>query len=100
MAKLRPWISIVYAFPQDGVYKFEASLASFRKKGTALLLFRYENIVGCSFAQQADIQISYNPIYGEDMIETGDDVLGYEMIDQNVELSVSSLTAQIVETTE
>lgn len=86
--------------PQDGVYKFEASLASLRKKGAALLLFRYENIVGCPFAQQVDIQISYNPIYGEDMIETGDDVLGYEMIDQNVELSVSSLTAQIVETTE
>ncbi len=87
--------------PQDGVYKFEASLASFRKKGTALLLFRYENIVGCPFAQQADIQISYNPIYGEEMIETDDGVLEDEIIDQNTELSVvSSLTAQIVEKAE
>jgi len=38
------------------------------------------------------------------MIETDDDVLGYELgyeiIDKNVELSVSSLTAQIVEKTE
>lgn len=65
-----------------------------------MLLFRYENIVGCSFAQQANILISYNPIYGEEMIETDDGVLGHEMIDQNVELSVSSLTAQIVEKTE
>lgn len=86
--------------PQDGVYKFEASLASFRKKGTALLLFRYENIVGCPFAQQADIKISYNPIYGEEMIETDDGVLEDEIIDQNTELSVSSLTAQIVEKAE
>ena len=70
------------------------------KKGTALLLFRYENIVGCPFAQQADIKISYNPIYGEEMIETDDGVLEDEIIDQNTELSVSSLTAQIVEKAE
>ena len=86
--------------PRDGFYTFTASLASFRKKGTALLLFRYENIVGCPFAQQADIQISYSPIYGEEQIETDDGVLEDEIIDQNAELSVSSLTAQIVEKTE
>lgn len=90
--------------PRDGIYTFTASLASLRKKGVVLLLFRYENIVGCPFAQQAEIQISYKPKYGEEMIETDDDVLGYELgyeiIDKNVELSVSSLTAQIVEKTE
>ena len=90
--------------PRDGIYTFTASLASLRKKGVVLLLFRYENIVGCPFAQQAEIQISYKPKYGEEMIETDDDVLGYELgyeiIDENVELSVSSLTAQIVEKTE
>lgn len=79
------------------VYTFTASLASLRKKGVVLLLFRYENIVGCPFAQQADIQISYIPKYGKESIETDDDVLGYEIYDENVELSVSSLTAQIVE---
>ena len=84
--------------PQEGVYKFAASLASLEKKGAVLLLFRYENIVGCSFAQQADIQISYKPIYGEEMLETDDGEHAHEMIGQNVELSVSSLTAQIVET--
>lgn len=90
--------------PRDGIYTFTASLASLRKKGVVLLLFRYENIVGCPFAQQAEIQISYKPKYGEEMIETDDDVLGYELgyeiIEENVELSVSSLTAQIVEKTE
>ena len=44
-----------------------------------------------------DIQITYNPIYGEEMIETDDGMLENEIIDQNTELSVSSLTAQIVE---
>lgn len=83
--------------PRDGVYTFTASLASLRKKGVVLLLFRYENIVGCPFAQQADIQISYIPKYGKESIETDDGVLGYEIYDENVELSVSSLTAQIVE---
>lgn len=81
--------------PRDGVYTFTASLASLRKKGVVLLLFRYENIVGCPFAQQADIQISYIPKYGKESIETDDDVLGYEIYDENVELSVSSLTAQM-----
>ena len=83
--------------PRDGVYTFTASLASLRKKGVVLLLFRYENIVGCPFTQQADIQISYIPKHGKESIETDDDVLGY---DENVELSVSSLTAQIVDKTE
>lgn len=83
------------------IYSFVGKL---KKKGVVLLLFRYENIVGCPFAQQAEIQISYKPKYGEEMIETDDDVLGYELgyeiTDKNVELSVSSLTAQIVEKTE
>lgn len=83
------------------IYSFVGKL---KKKRVVLLLFRYENIVGCPFAQQAEIQISYKPKYGEEMIETDDDVLGYELgyeiIDENVELSVSSLTAQIVEKTE
>lgn len=83
------------------IYSFVGKL---KKKRVVLLLFRYENIVGCPFAQQAEIQISYKPKYGEEMIETDDDVLGYELgyeiIDKNVELSVSSLTAQIVEKTE
>ena len=83
------------------IYSFVGKL---KKKRVVLLLFRYENIVGCPFAQQAEIQISYKPKYGEEMIETDDDVLGYELgyeiIDKNVELSVSSLTAQIMEKTE
>lgn len=79
------------------IYSFVGKL---KKKRVVLLLFRYENIVGCPFAQQAEIQISYKPKYGEEMIETDDGVPGHEIIDQNVELSVSSLTAQIVENTE
>lgn len=76
------------------IYSFVGKL---KKKGVVLLLFRYENIVGCPFAQQADILISYIPKYGKESIETDDDVLGYEIYDENVKLSVSSLTAQIVE---
>ena len=83
--------------PQDGVYKCEASLANLRDAGAILLIFRYENILGCPFSQQTDIQIACNPIYDEELSGIDDGVSGHEIVDQNFEMSVTSLSAQIVE---
>lgn len=84
--------------PQDGLYRFGTSIANIERRGDGVTLkFRYENITGCCFSQQADIKIFHNSIYGDEQIETEGGKFVYEIVDESLELSVSSLTAQVVE---